>query len=222
MSDEQREQWCDEHTVHLDRIDGLRLLTDTTPVWWLGPRMHESARGALLWVPDGYEAYARIFFPYQLHELPTGYHDNPAARESEVKVWTEPWSTVASRHGKVARALMQRDPIDEGEEEGVTLDELDDDGMRALTHVLRRHTTSEDEAYILVWEGYGDLNSDWEVEPPMVTHPLQRHCYALTGPIEAASGSRSRSKAGFLQIAPGATAQTPTSPGDSSPEVLIV
>lgn len=184
-SDREREQWYEANTIHLDRIDQFTLLDDTMPAEWIGKRMHESSRGPLLWVPDGFEAYARVFFPYQFHELPEGYDEDPLSKQKDVKIWTESWSTIATRHGKVAHVLMKREAIDLGEESGDALDELDESGMRALTNVLRKHTSTPDETYVLVWEGYGNINQGWEQHPPQVMHPLQRGCYALKGPIDA-------------------------------------
>jgi MFS family permease len=86
--DQEREQWYEADTIHLDRIDQFTLLDDTTPVEWVGKRMHESSHGALLWVPDGFESYARVFFPYQFHELPEGYYADPLSKQKDVKNWT--------------------------------------------------------------------------------------------------------------------------------------
>ena len=82
--------------------DGAELLKDVAPASWIAERLQRSTRqtGTLVGcvIPEGFEAYARIF--------------HPARYQSEDLDWHKvSWSTVASWSGKVVHPQMEFSPI---------------------------------------------------------------------------------------------------------------
>lgn len=121
-------------------------------------------------VPQSFEAYARIFFPY----------------DGESLSWTE----AARRNGRTPHALMERETIAAGDDRyGHSVsDRLSQEQFEALLPILSRHTSSADGWYLL-WNGYGNL-ADWAsvwpalVRAPQVSLPC-RDLYLLHGPLAA-------------------------------------
>jgi len=62
----------------------LGLDSDVAPAVWIQPLLVEDSLQVRMMVPQGFEAYARIFAPFDDHIT---------------------WTEVARRHGRAARAL---------------------------------------------------------------------------------------------------------------------
>jgi hypothetical protein len=109
--------------------------------------------------PQGFEAYARIFFPF----------------DGENLSWTE----VARRNGRTAHALMERETI-AGDDDAALHDRahrLSGEQFQALLAVLSGHTSSAG-AWFLAWNGYADVT----LPAPLVSHTW-RDMYLLHGSL---------------------------------------
>ena len=165
--------------------DGAELLRDVAPARWIAERLQRSTRqtGTLVGcvIPEGFEAYARIFHPARQYN---------AADRSWTKVR---WSTVASRNGKVVHPQMEFSPI-------ANLDPLRYDspswGARPrngmvpeeecghLVGVLGEFTTTPKLVYFAVWEGYGGLDARLGRGAAKLASPhLDRAYYIFRGPL---------------------------------------
>lgn len=127
-------------------------------------------------VPMGYPAYARILHPA------SNDRGEPA-----------PWSEVAARERSVLHPLAQfhalagRRQYDrrqgigwpgENPEEG----SLATPQLPALCQVLERHTTTPDQCWLTVWEGFGNLPEKWRRTAPRVQQP-HRAYYIFGRPL---------------------------------------
>jgi hypothetical protein len=65
---------------------------DVSPADWIGPRLHPFNVDTGSVIPDGYEAYGRLFHPVE-----------PQWPETRVKTWTE----VAAENGRISHPEMQ-------------------------------------------------------------------------------------------------------------------
>ena len=86
-------------------------------------------------VPQGFEAYARILFPFIGQDIVT----DRRVTDQEHVTWTE----IARRSGRVPHALMERETIVTPEAEGDCFSELTGEQVDALLPILARHTASE-------------------------------------------------------------------------------
>lgn len=98
-------------------------------------------------VPTGYEAYARVFHPVEVGE----------------NEWMR-WADVAARTGRRAHSGMQWETITFPSEHrsGAGLSDPLEGSLpqwqtRALTEILRHHTSTGDGCWMAAWEGYGDV-----------------------------------------------------------------
>ncbi len=136
--------------------DGAELLKDVAPANWVAERLWRWNRehGALTGerVPDGFEAYARIF--------------HPARYQSEDREWHRvSWATVAEWYGKTVHPQMTFSRL-------VDLDWLEhpswgsrpevgtlpEEECKPLMDVLGEFTSTPELCYFAVWEGYGGLD----------------------------------------------------------------
>lgn len=182
--------------------DAARLVDDVSPADWTGFRLTRPPGYVGGTVPAGFAAYARILHP--------------------VQNWTSPgeesttWGHVAEETGGVVHPLVQwrsllgkpgwhRDQQWKGEwspDEG----NLPLWCARTLRDVLLPHTSTPDDAYFAVWDGYGELTgggvvfgpdvpggsqpippllSEVERRGPRVEHPLDRTYHLCAGPLSA-------------------------------------
>jgi hypothetical protein len=124
-------------------------------VGWIGPLLHPfNAYDVGSVIPTGFAAYARI-----LH---------PAGRPGDPHPVEVRWSEVAAWSGKTIHPEVQFHAIAEPARtdqhaaspwtyeprDGV----LSNVQMRALASLLAAHTTSPDQCWFCLWEGYGYLN----------------------------------------------------------------
>lgn len=139
---------------------GVQLQTDMTPAQWVVQRLWSWEGGARVasFVPEGFDAYARIFHPaYQ--------HGNDVA--------TQRWSALAEGRGKVLTP-----EIGFGEVSGFSSeraanwdDAVPADGClprrqcRFLVLILEDFTSAPDDCWFCVWSGYGfwgeGISYDW-------------------------------------------------------------
>ena len=130
--------------------------------------------------PRGYEAYARIFFPYRR----TGVDDEGEWYEEHVR-----WADLAIENDRTVHALMEqetisRPPTGDPKEDGQWSWNLSPSQFEALSPVLARHTSSTN-GWFLLWEGFGDLNDEvFNERVPKVSHAM-RNFYLLRGPLDS-------------------------------------
>jgi hypothetical protein len=149
---------------------GLAIETDLTPAAWIEPRLRARSFEVGMTAPAGFEAYARILFPFEAEETA------PDGTGQAHVTWTE----TARRSHRIAHALMEQETIQEPGRDEPVLDELADEQLDALLPILTRHT-SADRSWFLLWEGFGDLNQRVFDPQPKVRHP-SRNFYLLSGP----------------------------------------
>ncbi|WP_432564471.1 hypothetical protein [Kineococcus sp. SYSU DK003] len=133
-------------------------------------------------VPPVFEAYARVFHPAARQDASGG--------DVEVS-----WAQVAAANGRLAHAGMEWVAITgswkyhHGDTQPGVWDAEPDEGSlpaaqgEALVQVLRRFTTTPQECFYAVWEGYGSS----VLAPVSRTVPMpQRQMVLLTGPLAQA------------------------------------
>ena len=169
---------------------GFGWLRDVSAAAWIGPRLHPFGQDVGSIIPEGFEAYARLFHPVQLE------HDRQ-----------ERWTDVALRNGRIVHSTMQFHQIStprgqapkgnprtgqEPREGTLALEQ-----RRALVEVLRNETDTPAQCWFCMWEGFGGL--DESVIPERVELP-GRNYLLYTGNIDRAL-------------------ESPTGPFDQSPNL---
>jgi hypothetical protein len=140
---------------------GCELVEDFSAADWLLPLLSHRGGEVRSWVPEVFDAYARVFYPIVRSGIRVG--DKIADRDPA----SLRWSDVASRNGwtvhpEMAAAAVLRpapgarmDPDDvDARNVGMT---LGDGQFEALASILTRHTQTPDVTWYGLWEGYGDL-----------------------------------------------------------------
>ncbi len=138
----------------------LTVQTDLTPAEWIELLLVPGSFEVRMTAPQGFDAYARIFFPFDADSLS--------------------WTEAARRNGRTAHALMERETLAAG---GVVAphtlaDRLSQQQFEALLAILSRHTSSAD-SWFLVWSGFGELKP----RAPQLSLPMGRDLYLLRGPL---------------------------------------
>ena len=150
-------------------------LEDVTAADWIGPRLHPFAMDTGSIVPEGFEAYARLFHPSE------GHPDNPRRR----------WAEIAAANGHEVHAEMLFGTIsrpanstrDDAEWDAPSTGSLPLPERTVLVDLLRAATTTPDDCWFCVWEGFGGLDTQGvtaRVRLPEREYLLRR------GPVEAA------------------------------------
>ncbi len=133
---------------------------------WIPGRLHPFAKDVGSVVPTGFDAYARIFHPAWIGARPTPQWATPSGMilppASGVDVR---WSEVAAWAGRTVHPEMQFHAIAApvpGRSHGPELwDYAPQDGVLsvrqagALVEILPSHTTTPDDCWLCLWEGYG-------------------------------------------------------------------
>lgn len=170
MSRREYDIWRDEHTWDPARDTELVVQDDLSPAEWLAPLLVPESFEVRMMVPQGFAAYARLFFPV-------------VGADDEHIAWTE----IARRNGKVAHTLMELDTVSQlpsGEiEDWYVYDGLPPEQFDALMPLLARHTASTS-AWFLLWHGFGDLNERAFADKPTLHHSW-RDYYLLRGALDA-------------------------------------
>lgn len=183
-------------------LERLRLCDDVSPAQWIVDCIHPFAQDVGSIVPEGFDAYARIF--------------HPAARNEGGNTVPVRWSEVAAANGRTIHPEMQWPAIADREPYSHTphpslWDHVPNEGslpselIPEIVVALRRHTTTPDRVWFAVWDGYSalvfdesgigttDLPIDPSKRPRAPTFELPgRAYYLLSGPIEGASESLGR------------------------------
>lgn len=131
-------------------VEMLRFTSDLASTTWLAGRLHPFGVDTGSVIPVGFEAYARVF-----HPVVTGSG-------------AERWSSIAARHGRTVHPEMQlhrinrrageAPPPDYSEWDGYAAGSLPMTERRALVELLRPATTTPDNCWLCVWEGWGGLD----------------------------------------------------------------
>ena len=102
MSRQAYAAWLEENLWRASSVPGMEVPADTSPVAWIGERLTPRTFEVRMMVPDGFEAYARIFFPFRRQAvLDDG--SPPGATVS--------WTELAALNGRTAHALMEAETI---------------------------------------------------------------------------------------------------------------
>jgi len=90
------DRWRDEHTWDPSRGTDLVIQEDLAPAAWIEPRLVPGSFEVQMTTPRGFEAYARVLFPFP-----------GEGAGQEFISWTE----TARRSGRTAHALMEAETI---------------------------------------------------------------------------------------------------------------
>jgi hypothetical protein len=148
---------------------GCDLVEDFAAADWLAPLVSHRGGEVRSWVPEVFDAYARVFYPIVRSGIRVG--DQIVSRDPP----TLRWSDVAARNGWVVHPEMAAeavvrpapggvmDPDDVGASDvGLTLEK---EQFAALASILAKHTRTPDVTWFGLWEGYGDLMVGWSPTP---------------------------------------------------------
>jgi hypothetical protein len=172
MSRQESEAWYEAHAWSPSPASGLVIESDLAPAAWIEPLLQAGVFEVGMTVPQGFESYARILFPFASIET-------DGVTDQEHVTWTE----TASRNQRVAHALMEQETILVPGQEATCVTELADEQLDALLPILTRHTTSA-HSWFLLWYGFGGLNERVFQPLPRVRHPM-REFYLLSGGLAA-------------------------------------
>ena len=121
---------------------------------WFIPRLHPFAQDAGSVIPDGFDAYCRIF--------------HPAWRITDTGLEKLRWREVAAITGRIAHPTMQFESIRNPTEGRPDLSphEVQDpregampsDEVKLLAGILRKFTSTPDDCWFCIWEGKGELS----------------------------------------------------------------
>src|SRR5215472_15685756 len=141
------------HNSAMARIGDYETAPDAGPASWVIAGLRGFAESVLSLVPEGFEAYARIFHPAWNYEP-----------EAPVR-----WRDIARANGRAAHRMMQWPSItgsyrfcesdgqpgvwDHQPEEGSLPEAL----VPVLTSVLARHTATPGRCWFAVWDGWGAI-----------------------------------------------------------------
>lgn len=140
---------------------GCELVEDFTDADWLTPLLSHRGGEVRSWVPEIFEAYARVFYPITRSGVLDGdeivARNPPTLRWSQVAEWNG-WQV----HPEMApEAIVRPAPGRTIEPPDVDLNDvgysLDEDQYDALASILTRHTTTPEVTWFGLWEGHGDL-----------------------------------------------------------------
>ncbi len=133
-------------------------LEDVSPARWIASRLHPFVQDVGSVIPEGFEAYGRLFHPVE-----DGGHGR-----------RERWSDVARRNQRVVHPEMQFHwitcPLGQRPREGYhpgdgpSWGSLPVPERRVLLKVLARYTTTPDSCFFCIWEGRGPPNPNEDVE----------------------------------------------------------
>jgi hypothetical protein len=141
---------------------------------WIGPRLHPFNQDTGSVVPEGFDAYCRIFHPVETYRAPRR------------------WAEVAAENGRVVHPEMQfhmvtRTPgappplrVERGD--GPSWGRCPDELRSRLNDVLAQHMATQQECWFCVWEGWG--GSEDHGVTARVRFPY-RNYLLYRGPIDA-------------------------------------
>ena len=157
---------------------GLEFLEDVSEARWVEESVSEFGKVRAL-VPERFLAYARVFHPAYLDTgLPVR------------------WSTVASWTGRTVHPLMQFERIANlNEDPGYLYKDppwgslpehgsIPEPECRTLVSVLREFTSTPEECFFCLWEGYGNIDTRLYKASSRVRSP-GRDYLLFRGPLDA-------------------------------------
>jgi len=144
--------------------------SDLTPARWLVGTLTAFGSRVDQLLPAGCPAYVRLFHRPD--------HGNPAPDADAT------WAAAARRHGTVLHPAAQWQALTRGGGPGSdplegSLDRL---SLDRLARHVGRHTSTPDQCYLALWEGYGTLPDSWLTRPRV---ELPGRSYLLFGPTPA-------------------------------------
>jgi hypothetical protein len=133
--------------------DRITWLHDVSPADWIGPQLHPFTVDTGSIIPEGFEAYCRIFHPVE-----------PQWPDTRVRRWDE----VARENGRTAHTEMQFHMISRpvGVPEapkyergyGPKWGSLPLRERAELIDVLRTETTTPQQCWFCIWDGFGGMD----------------------------------------------------------------
>ena len=160
--------------------EGLEFTEDVTSAQWVEESLMDFGSVRAL-VPEGFSAYARVFHPAYLDD----------SQEQPVR-----WSTVASWTGRTVHPQMQFERIANlSEDPGDIYQDppwgslpqhgsIPENECLTLVDVLRGFTSTPDQCYFCLWEGYGNIDTRLYKASARVKAP-GRSYLLFRGPIDA-------------------------------------
>jgi len=177
LTPEEYEGWRDLHTWDPGRDSDLAIDHDLSAAEWIGPLLTPGSFTVGMTAPRDYEAYARIFFPFER----TGLESDGQWSSEQIR-----WIDLARTNGWVAHALMERETITSTSGTPVEPEHcsrsLSPEQQAALLAILARYTTST-MGWFLLWDGFGNLSERaFGPRVPKLVHHV-RNYFLLRGPL---------------------------------------
>ena len=158
------------------RLPLKRVAASSDSASWILPRLHRFGLDVGSIVPDGFEAYARVFHP-------------PFKHTADGKVEVR-WAEIAAANGRSVEEelmLFDSDPTQLGASGERLWDEQSHSGSLSLkiaerlVSALSDHTKRPEKCWFALWEGWGDIDGRWPAAPRV--HVPQREMLLFEGPI---------------------------------------
>ena len=158
--------------------DGLEWAQDVSPARWIEESLSGWAK-VHSFLPSGFPAYARVFHPAYLDD----------ERQQPVR-----WSTVASWTGRTAHPLMQFPRVAGLSEESQDMykdptwglapesGSIPEKECLALAEILKDFTSTPDDCFFCLWEGYGNIDARLYEASSRVKAPERDHLL-FRGPL---------------------------------------
>jgi len=202
---------------------GCELVDDFSVASWLVALLSHRGGEVRAWVPEVFDAYARVFYPLVRSSLRVG--DQVDDQDSSMLRWSQ----VAKRNGwrphpemtiqAIARAAPGQvmDPPDVTAND-VTLT-LPVAQFDALASILARHTQTPDRTLFGLWAGYGNLMVGYapvpgrqkvhQVPSPRLFDLPTRSYLLYRGPLSSWSVFRNASRRGTRSLVAGRPSMVP-------------
>jgi hypothetical protein len=157
----------------------MHIAKNAEPAAWITSRLHRFGQDVGWVIPEGFEAYARVFHP--------PYRLTPSGTQIPVR-----WGDIAAANNRTIAAEMQRLDLSaepsrfsrSGEElwtEQPRCGNLPWEIAERLAAILPSFTRTPESCWFGVWEGFGDLGvREWGA--PMFSVP-QRNLFLLHGTV---------------------------------------
>ena len=174
--------------------EGLTPATSAEPARWVIEGLVSREHSVRSLVPDGFEAYCRLFHPASTYEVGP---DGRVVNEREVA-----WAEIAKMNDRVMHPEAQFEAITglDRYKSDSTMDHgqpplwrspandgsLDRDILELLARLLRSHTQTPDHCHFAYWDGYGGTPRD--IKAPVFGYPWPdtgRDHLLFEGPIES-------------------------------------
>jgi hypothetical protein len=147
MTSAEYEAWREQRLWRPSTVLGMKTGFAAEAAEFLAPTLADSGRVSG-WIPRGFEAYARVLFPFVGDYI----YEGEECVGCEFVKWAEMASLLGHQIHQVIEAAHG------SELEATPYGALPDDSAQALLAVLGRHTSSTS-AWFLLWNGRGDLDA---------------------------------------------------------------